>query len=207
MKLIPFVKAAVTVKDAAVFYGYDVGRGDMMICPFHNDHHPSMKVYPDHYYCFGCHDSGDVIDFVGKLFNLSPYEAAKKIAADFHLNPTAPSSAAVPSVHNQLHESEAKCREARCVRALVRYEKLLKQEQEQYAPSYADEPWNEQFVRSCNTLPQLGQYLDDLYDPDKTVRRKTVDDLIDSGELNRIEKILALEKEVRSHGEDPCRAA
>ena len=77
MNPFPVVKAAVTVKDAAVFYGMKVGRSNMMICPFHDDHHPSLKLYPDHFHCFGCHASGDVITFVGRLFNLPPYEAAR----------------------------------------------------------------------------------------------------------------------------------
>ena len=78
MNPFPVVKAAVSVKDAAVFYGLTVGRNNMMICPFHDDHHPSLKLYPDHFHCFGCHESGDVITFVGKLFNLPPYEAANR---------------------------------------------------------------------------------------------------------------------------------
>ena len=179
----------------------------MMICPFHDDHHPSLKLYPDHYHCFGCHESGDVITFVGKLFNLPPYEAAKKIMADFHIDPTAPSSAAALPMGEQLREAELKCQETRCVRALVRYENLLKKEQEQYAPATKDEPWSDRFARACNALPQISQYLDDLFDADITVRQETAYDLISSGEIERIEKILAQERKVKSRGEDPCRAA
>ena len=45
-------------------------------------------------YCFACGAHGDVIDFVGRLFQLSPYDAARKLAADFHLTPDKPPSAA-----------------------------------------------------------------------------------------------------------------
>ena len=45
-------------------------------------------------YCFACGAYGDVIDFVGRLFQLSPYDAARKLAADFHLTPDKPPSAA-----------------------------------------------------------------------------------------------------------------
>ena len=178
-----------------------------MICPFHDDHHPSLKLYPDHFHCFGCHESGDVIAFVGKLFNLPPYEAARKIMADFHINPTAPSSAAALPMGEQLREAELKCQGTRCVRALVRFENLLKKEQEQYAPATMDEPWNDRFARACNALPQISQYLDDLFDADITVRQETAYDLISSGEIERIEKILAQERKEKSYGEDPCRAA
>ena len=207
MDLFTVVKAAVSIKDAAVFYGLTVGRNNMMICPFHDDHHPSLKLYPDHFHCFGCHESGDVITFVGKLFNLPPYEAARKIMADFHIDPTAPSSAAALPMGEQLREAELKCQETRCVRALVKYETLLKKEQEQYAPATIDEPWNDRFACACNALPQISQYLDDLFDADITVRQETAYDLISSGEIERIEKILSQERKVKSRGEDPCRAA
>ena len=74
------VKSAVTVKQAAEYYGCKVNRGDMICCPFHDDRHPSMKLNRDYFCCFGCGATGDVIDFVARLFGLSSYEAAKKLA-------------------------------------------------------------------------------------------------------------------------------
>ena len=74
------VKNSVTVKQAAEHYGCEVNRGDMICCPFHDDRHPSMKLNEDYFYCFGCGVTGDVIDFVARLFGLSSYEAAKKLA-------------------------------------------------------------------------------------------------------------------------------
>ena len=80
MNLFETVKSAVTVKQAAEHYGRKVNRGDMICCPFHDDRHPSMKLNEDYFYCFGCGTTGDVIDFVARLFGLSSYEAAKKLA-------------------------------------------------------------------------------------------------------------------------------
>lgn len=80
MNLFETVKSAVTVKQAAEYYGCKVNRGDMICCPFHDDRHPSMKLNRDYFYCFGCGATGDVIDFVARLFGLSSYEAAKKLA-------------------------------------------------------------------------------------------------------------------------------
>ena len=45
------VKAAVTTRQAAEFYGFDMDGHGMMCCPFHDDKHPSMKV-DVRYYCF-----------------------------------------------------------------------------------------------------------------------------------------------------------
>ena len=88
------VKNSVTVKQAAEHYGCEVNRGDMICCPFHDDRHPSMKLNRDYFYCFGCGATGDVIDFVARLFGLSSYEAAKKLDYDFGIDPDKPPAAA-----------------------------------------------------------------------------------------------------------------
>lgn len=44
MHVFSYVKAAVTTRQAAVFYGYKVSARSMTCCPFHPDRHPSMKV-------------------------------------------------------------------------------------------------------------------------------------------------------------------
>ena len=94
MDLFTQVKMAVSVKEAAEYYGLEVKRGSMVCCPFHNDRTPSMKLNEDYFYCFGCGATGDVIDLVAKLFNLSSYDAAKKLAYDFGIDPDKPPAAA-----------------------------------------------------------------------------------------------------------------
>ena len=51
------VKSLVDVPTAARSYGVEVYRGNMALCPFHRERHPSCKLYEDHYYCFGCQGS------------------------------------------------------------------------------------------------------------------------------------------------------
>lgn len=93
MNLFEIVKASFSVPEAARAYGLDVTRHNMTRCPFHDDCHPSLKRNPDFYYCFGCGARGDVIDLVAGLFDLSPYEAARKIAADFGIDTDKPPEA------------------------------------------------------------------------------------------------------------------
>ena len=78
------VKQSVTAREAAELYGIAVGRGGMACCPFHDERHPSMKV-DTRFHCFGCGADGDVIDFTARLYDLSPKEAAEKLAQDFGL--------------------------------------------------------------------------------------------------------------------------
>lgn len=84
MNIFQTVKENVTTLQAAEFYGIEVKRNGMAKCIFHNDRTPSMKV-DRRYHCFGCQADGDVISFVQKLFGLSPYDAALKLAADFRI--------------------------------------------------------------------------------------------------------------------------
>jgi len=91
MTIFEAVKVTVTPRMAAESYGVTVSRNGMVCCPFHEDHHPSMKLYDVHYHCFGCQETGDVIAFTAKLFGIPPLEAAKKLAADFGLREAKPS--------------------------------------------------------------------------------------------------------------------
>ncbi len=52
------------------------------LCPFHNEKTPSFVVSETKqmFTCFGCHASGDVIEFVKKYYNLSFMEALEKLA-------------------------------------------------------------------------------------------------------------------------------
>lgn len=51
-------------------------------CPFHHERTPSFTVTPhkDIFYCFGCHQGGDIIAFITRAENCSPLEAARYIA-------------------------------------------------------------------------------------------------------------------------------
>ena len=52
-------------------------------CPFHEDHEPSLAVYPasKRFHCFGCGAHGDVIDFVRRIEHLSFVQALDALEA------------------------------------------------------------------------------------------------------------------------------
>ena len=85
MNLFQTVKYGASCREAAERYGVSVNRQGKALCPFHNDRHPSLYVADNHYYCFACGEHGDVIDFVSKLFQLSLYDAARKLERTFTL--------------------------------------------------------------------------------------------------------------------------
>ena len=58
------------------------GKNYFGVCPFHDDHSPSMSVAEDKqiYKCFSCGESGNVFTFLEKYENISFLEAVKKCA-------------------------------------------------------------------------------------------------------------------------------
>lgn len=74
------LKRAVPLDEAAERYG-TVRRG-FMLCPFHANKVPSLKLYGDHFHCFGCGAHGDVVDLAAGLLSCSK---AKEYAEDCRL--------------------------------------------------------------------------------------------------------------------------
>ena len=58
------------------------GKNYFGICPFHDDHNPSMSVSPEKgvYKCFVCSNAGNVFNFVMEYEKVSFYEAVKIVA-------------------------------------------------------------------------------------------------------------------------------
>ena len=155
------VKQSVSTREAAAFYGIEVKRNGMACCPFHDDKNPSMKV-DQRFHCFGCGADGDVIDFTAKLFNLSPKEAAEKLAQDFGL---IYDSQAPPRRRYVRQKTEAqKFREdrQRCYRVLSDYYYLLKKWEADRSPRTPEEEPHPRFVEAIQKKAYV-EYLLDLF--------------------------------------------
>ena len=149
MTIFDEVKSIVDVPTAARSYGVEVHRGNMALCPFHRERHPSCKLYEDHYYCFGCQAHGDVIKLVQELFGLSPIEAVKQLNSDFALGLDVdctnkfvppPDVEAVNRRHREIAERMAeKARVEHMYDVLLRYFTLLDKYKMRYAPTSPDE--------------------------------------------------------------------
>ena len=155
------VKQSVSTREAAEFYGIKVSRNGMACCPFHDDKNPSMKV-DQRFHCFGCGADGDVIDFTAKLFDLSPKEAAEKLAQDFGL---IYDSQAPPRRRYVRQKTEAqKFREdrQRCYRVLSDYYYLLKKWEADHSPRTPEEKPHPRFVEAIHKKIYV-EYLLDLF--------------------------------------------
>lgn len=89
------IKERVSMRDIVEFYGFILNRQHMISCPFHTEKTPSLHIYDDtnSFYCHGCQIGGDSVTFVSKLYQLTPYAAAKKINDDMALGVNFGSSA------------------------------------------------------------------------------------------------------------------
>ena len=154
------VKGSVTVREAAQMYGIEVNRSGMACCPFHDDKNPSMKLNEEYFYCFGCGATGDVIDFTARLYNLSPKEAAEKLAQDFGL---AYDSQAPPRRRYVRRKSEAqKFKEDRdhAFRVLADYFHLLRKWETDYTPKTPEENPHPRFMEAIQKKDYVGYLLD-----------------------------------------------
>ena len=154
------VKQSVTVREAAQMYGIEINRSGMACCPFHDDKNPSMKLNEEYFYCFGCGATGDVIDFAARLYNLSPKEAAEKLAQDFGL---AYDSQAPPRRRYVRQKTEAqKFKEDRdhAFRVLADYFHLLRKWETDYTPKTPEENPHPRFMEAIQKKDYVGYLLD-----------------------------------------------
>ena len=196
------IKAAISVKQAAEHYGLKVNRSGMACCPFHNDRHPSLRLNEDYFFYFGCGAKGDVIDLVARLFDLSSYEAAQKLASDFGLDPKPPTSAAMlkpkrPYIR-QFREDEMLC-----FRVLMDYLHLLEDWKVRYAPKTTDDDLDDRFVEACQMIDYIEYLADILTVGDLEERVAVVDELMKESTIAFLRNYVARKrKEGLSHGEE-----
>lgn len=80
------IKELVKMGDLLNYYGFEIGKGNRIACPFHNGEDKNLGFKDNFYNCFVCGSNGDVIKFVQDYFNLTFSEALHKINEDFSLN-------------------------------------------------------------------------------------------------------------------------
>ena len=155
MSLYKRIKAAVTARMAAENFGLAVDHSGMARCPFHEDHHPSLKL-SKRYYCFGCGESGDVIDFTAKLLGISKYSAAVQLARDFGIDPRPPTELHIPIPDAEPFREP----EQPCILSLGQEVQKLRRWKREYAPEDPEEPWDDRFVEACRELSHAEYLLD-----------------------------------------------
>ena len=193
------LKSSVCIKE--VVEGYVTlerkGNNYMGLCPFHEDHHPSLVVNPEKqtFHCFACGEHGDVIDLTAKLFDLRLYDAARKLASDFHLAPDKP----LPEAIRRKKKHKTKAQQLReneqlCFSVLNKYRRLLLNWKKRYAPQSPEDVLDERFVEACHRLPWAEYQLDILLQGDSYERGEVVSELTANGYICKLQTRLREER-------------
>ena len=202
MNVFETVKTSVNTREAAARYGVEVNRHGKALCPFHNDRHPSLFLDDDHYHCFACGEHGNVIDLTAKLYSLSLYDAAKKLAYDFGITQDKPPDKAMQEKQNRKSEAQRlRENEKLCFSALLEYMKLLQEWKLLYAPRTPEDTPHDRFAEACHKLPMVEYYLDLLIMGDSYERADVVQMVLRGNGLQRLKDHLRKAgKEVHSYG-------
>ena len=194
MNRIETIKAAVSPADAAKRYGLKVGRNGMARCPFHDDHHPSLRLYDDHFYCFACAAHGDVIDLTAKLLGVSVPEAILRLEEDFGIDThDSPSTSRLARPHLSRFRED----ELLCLSTLTEYERLLRGWKTEYAPKTPDDPIDDRFVEACQMLDYTEYLADFLCAAELEEQIRAVDELMKDGLIRKLHQRL---EEVKTDG-------
>ncbi len=203
MSIFETIKAAVSVPQAAAYYGMKIQHNQMTCCCFHDDHHPSLKLNDTYFYCFACLEHGDVIDLVAQLHRESHYAAVQRIARDFGIGPNNPAPAAAKPRLPRRNPDEDLCRSV-----LTDYEQLLKRWKQDYTPATADAPIDDRYVEACQMLPAVTDMIDALFQADTELRARVVRQVVQDGTIPQLKARLdRLRKEGSDGSESPCAAA
>ena len=149
-----------------------------------------MKLYDDHFYCFGCQATGDVIEFTSKLFGITALEAAQKLAADFGIREALPSVLAKLKTYQTQAENEKLC-----FRVLREYLHILQDWKKKYAPQTPEEDPHERFAEACRML-ECTQFMVDLLTGGPAKEREAlVADLMADDKIHRLQEQIRIIKE------------
>ena len=119
-----------------------------------------MKVNEDYFYCFGCGVTGDVIDFTARFYDLSPREAAEKLAQDFGLNHDRQTSPGKKYVRQKTEGQKFKEARDHSVRVLTDYYQLLQRWERDYPPKTPEERLHPRFTEAIQKKSYVGYLLD-----------------------------------------------
>jgi hypothetical protein len=155
MSLFQAIKAAVTTRQAAENFVLTVDKHGMALCPFHDDHIPSLKL-DKRYYCFACGESGDVISFTAKLLGVSPYSAAIRLARDFGIDPRPPTQLQIPGEDTELIRQPEQPGILSLAQDVQRYRRWKRD----FAPASMEDPYDDRFVEGCRNLAHAEYLLD-----------------------------------------------
>ncbi len=182
MTTIEKLKAAVSPADAAGRYGLEANKR-RTTCPFHDDHHPSMRLYADHFHYFACGAHGDVIDLTAKLLGVSVKDAMHRLETDLGISPNDPPK---PDVCPKPQLSVFRKKERLCLSTLTQYEALLRKWKTEHRPRTPESQIDDRYQEACQMLDYVEYLADFLCSSGLEDRVRTVEKLMENGLVLRL---------------------
>ena len=146
MSYYPALKQRLTCREVAPRYGLKVNASGMALCPFHDEHSPSLKLSRC-FHCFGCG---------AQLFGIPPGEAAQKLSADFGISvddyPRGP-----PAARTEMETWVSYAKEI-----LHSYYDLLIDWKRRYCPKASDAEWHPLFIEALQRQADVRQLIFEL---------------------------------------------
>jgi DNA primase len=74
------IKAGLNITTVLHHYSLKSDKHDFILCPFHDDKEPSLKIYPltNTFYCLSCGANGDSIQFIEMYEKITKHQAIEK---------------------------------------------------------------------------------------------------------------------------------
>lgn len=167
------IKERLTTLQVVEHYGFTPDYRGFICCPFHEEKSPSMKVYDGDkgFYCFGCHESGDLLSFVQKYFGLDFKGTIAKLNDDFYLGLPISGGMSLRQKYEfqaadlarraalEQKKSEENAVKSRYYEVLAEYRRLEEQA-EQYCPKSLDEDFHPLFIEAMQKKGLVAELLD-----------------------------------------------
>jgi hypothetical protein len=198
MNIYNTITAAVTTRQAAEHFGLAVDKHGMALCPFHEDRKPSLRLNR-RYYCFGCHATGDVIDFTARLQGISHRQAAENLAEIFGKFPKPPTQSHIPKSDAELFREK----EQFCIRVLWDYLRLLRYWKLRYAPESPGDSYDGRFVEACQMESVIAHLSDEMREENVSRRKRIIELLEQDNRIYDLENYVSRRKveEMQLEGE------
>lgn len=156
------IKAAVPMQDAVEFYVPGMRMKHKRIpCPLHHGTDYNFQVYDTSYYCFVCHETGDVITFVQKLLGLSFTDALEQLNNDFNLHLPIKRKATLGE-RRQLNARTAEFNQKRDEAARIRAKRdeLMAKFVEYRKALFTEDPFSDHYAEAAKNIDFVHYQLD-----------------------------------------------
>lgn len=170
------VKARVPIREAVRRYapGMTWRGGQAICCPFHAEKTPSMRLFEDHFHCFGCGAHGDVIDLVGRLLGIGAQRALETLNTDFGLylpickKPTLSQMARSSRQAKDMQLERKRADRAKQARREAYWNALdelarLEANKQDYAPRTMEEAWHPLFEEALRNIAYQKRLVEELW--------------------------------------------